>query len=185
MNTIEIPAIGVCREIPSKWSEMTPEQARVTMRLLWDMESGLISPLEFHVRVLYLLLGIKRTWRSVMWENSIEPLPSRRMPTFFCFAKISSAGCLPTPRTVCSRHSTPYRIRCPKSISAAIVCVGRRRSARPDSRGISECPDRPRRILEHPATRGPRPDDRFPVSTAFEASQPGRPVYRPHPSRDL
>ena len=37
MNTIEIPAIGVCREIPSKWSEMTPEQARVTMRLLWDM----------------------------------------------------------------------------------------------------------------------------------------------------
>ena len=59
MNTIEIPAIGVCREIPSKWSEMTPEQARVTMRLLWDMESGLISPLEFHVRVLYLLLGIK------------------------------------------------------------------------------------------------------------------------------
>ena len=34
MNTIEIPAIGVCREIPSKWSEMTPEQARVTMRLL-------------------------------------------------------------------------------------------------------------------------------------------------------
>ena len=25
----------------------------------------------------------------------------------------------------------------------------------------------------------------FPVSTAVEASQPGRPVYRPHPSRDL
>lgn len=69
MNTIEIPAIGVCREIPSKWSEMTPEQARVTMRLLWDMESGHISPLEFHERVLYLLLGIKRTWRSVMWEK--------------------------------------------------------------------------------------------------------------------
>lgn len=96
MNTIEIPAIGVCREIPSKWSEMTPEQARVTMRLLWDMESGHISPLEFHVRVLYLLLGIKRTWRSVMWENSIEPLPSRRMPTFFALRK--------SPRLAVYRH---------------------------------------------------------------------------------
>ena len=107
MNTIEIPAIGVCREIPSKWSEMTPEQARVTMRLLWDMESGLISPLEFHVRVLYLLLGIKRTWRSVMWEKLNRAVAEQKNANI------------------------------------------------------------------------------FPVSTAFEASQPGRPVYRPHPSRDL
>lgn len=83
MNTIEIPAIGVCREIPSKWSEMRPEQARVTMRLLWDMESGLISPLEFHVRVLYLLLGIKRTWRSVMWEKLNRAVAEQKNANIF------------------------------------------------------------------------------------------------------
>lgn len=91
MNTIEIPAIGVCREIPSKWSEMTPEQARVTMRLLWDMESGLISPLEFHVRVLYLLLGIKRTWRSVMWEKLNRAAAEQKNANIFW--RIGHFGC--------------------------------------------------------------------------------------------
>lgn len=185
MNTVEIPAIGVRREIPSKWSEMTPEQARATMRLLWDMESGLISPLEFHVRVLYLLLNIKRTWHSVMWENSIELLPSRRMPTFSALRKPPRLAVYrhrgrPAPDI---RHHTESAARNPYR-RPSFAWAGRR-SARPNSRGISECLDRPRRILKHPATRGSRPDDRFPVSTAFEASQPGRPAYRPHPSRDL
>src|SRR5699024_12864178 len=66
---------------------------------------------------------------------SIEPLPNRRMPTFFCFAKTSSAGCLPTPRTVCSRHSTPYIIDRKStrlnsshvSISYAVFCLKKKK----------------------------------------------------------
>lgn len=84
MNTIEIPAIGVRREFPSKWSEMTPEQTRVTMRLLWDMEYGIISPLEFHVRVLYHLLNIKRSWRSVMWEKLNPTAAEQKNANIFC-----------------------------------------------------------------------------------------------------
>ena len=135
MNTIEIPAIGVCREIPSKWSEMTPEQARVTMRLLWDMESGLISPLEFHVRVLYLLLGIKRTWRSVMWEKLNRAVAEQKNANIFLLCENllgwlftdTEDGLLPTFDTIQNPlpeiHIGSHRLRGPADALQDLILV--------------------------------------------------------------
>ncbi|MFR2061598.1 MAG: hypothetical protein ACLS37_07040 [Alistipes sp.] len=135
MNTIEIPAIGVCREIPSKWSEMTPEQARVTMRLLWDMESGLISPLEFHVRVLYLLLGIKRTWRSVMWEKLNRAVAEQKNANIFLLCENllgwlftdTEDGLLPTFDTIHNPlpeiHIGSHRLRGPADALQDLILV--------------------------------------------------------------
>ena len=135
MNTIEIPAIGVCREIPSKWSEMIPEQARVTMRLLWDMESGLISPLEFHVRVLYLLLGIKRTWRSVMWEKLNRAAAEQKNANIFLLCENllgwlftdTEDGLLPTFDTIQNPlpeiHIGSHRLRGPADALQDLILV--------------------------------------------------------------
>lgn len=69
MNTIEIPEAGIRQEVPACWDEMPPDQTRFALRLVWDMENGEISPLEFHVRMLYKLLNIHRTARTIFWEG--------------------------------------------------------------------------------------------------------------------
>lgn len=69
MNTIEILELGIKRDVPSKWDEMSAAEICFAMYLLWDMEHGKISPLEFHIRMLYKFLNIRRSWRTVRWER--------------------------------------------------------------------------------------------------------------------
>ena len=69
MNTIEIPERGIVRSFPSAWSEMTPAQVRHIFRLYYRCMNAQRSPLEFNIRVLYYLLDIRRSWRSVMLDR--------------------------------------------------------------------------------------------------------------------
>lgn len=98
------------------------------MRLLWDMESGLISPLEFHVRVLYLLLGIKRTWRSVMWEKLNRAAAEQKNANIFLLCENllgwlftdTEDGLLPTFDTIQNPlpeiHIGSHRLRGPATL---------------------------------------------------------------------
>ena len=66
MITVEIEGTGRSAMVPSSWDEMTPRQVRETFRI-FDLcvRSGL-SPLDFNVRVLYMLLGVRRTLRGLI-----------------------------------------------------------------------------------------------------------------------
>ncbi len=61
MNTIEIPDLGVVRTYPSEWEEMNQEQLLYVMKYALFLITGQMSLLEFKVKVLYYLIGIKRT----------------------------------------------------------------------------------------------------------------------------
>lgn len=77
MNIIEIPELGITQEIPSCWDELSAAEVCFAMRLLWDLEHGRISPLEFHIRMLYKLLHIRRSWRTTRWER-LHPIESEQ-----------------------------------------------------------------------------------------------------------
>lgn len=64
MNTIEVFDSGKIVRMPGSWSEMTPRQVQGVFRLF---ERGLRrgwSPLDFNVRVMWMLLGVRRTLRG-------------------------------------------------------------------------------------------------------------------------
>lgn len=66
MTLIEIPdAKGASIEIPSSWDEMTPQQIRFVFRTHEECVRNGLSPLDFNIRVLYHLMGVKRTFRSI------------------------------------------------------------------------------------------------------------------------
>lgn len=52
-------------EIPSSWDEMTPEQVRFIFRTHDKCVRKHKSPLHFNILVLYHLIGIRRTFRSI------------------------------------------------------------------------------------------------------------------------
>lgn len=61
MNTIEVFETGKVVQVPGSWSEMTPKQVREVFRIFeWCLRHGK-SPLDFNVRVLWMLLGVRRT----------------------------------------------------------------------------------------------------------------------------
>ena len=69
MTTIEIPMIGAAISIPSSWEELSPKQVchiiklyDKSLRLEWSL-------LDFNVRVLYYLMGMKYNARSIRWEK--------------------------------------------------------------------------------------------------------------------
>jgi hypothetical protein len=73
MNTIEVFETGKVVQVPGSWREMTPEQVRGVFRIFeWCLRHGK-SPLEFNVRVLWMLLGVRRTvkgWLADIFNGS-------------------------------------------------------------------------------------------------------------------
>lgn len=69
MTKIEIYETGTTVEIPSSWDEMTPRQVCDVMKIYTRCVESQSSPLEFNVRVLYYLMGMKHNARSVRWER--------------------------------------------------------------------------------------------------------------------
>ena len=65
MNRIDIFETGQFTEIPASWDEMTPEQIQFVFRTFDYCVRHDKSPLEFNVRVLYHLLGIKPMLKRV------------------------------------------------------------------------------------------------------------------------
>lgn len=69
MTTIEISQTGAKCSIPSSWDELSPDQVCHILQL-YDKSVRLgWSLLDFNVRVLYYLMGIKYNWCSVRWEK--------------------------------------------------------------------------------------------------------------------
>lgn len=69
MNTIEVFETGKVVQVPGSWREMTPEQMRGVFRIFeWCLRRGK-SPLDFNVRVLWMLLGVRRTVKG--WFTDI------------------------------------------------------------------------------------------------------------------
>lgn len=64
MNTLEIFETGRSVSIPSSWNEMTPKQVRGVFRIFDQCVRKGLSPLDFNVRVLYMLIGVKRTFHG-------------------------------------------------------------------------------------------------------------------------
>lgn len=62
MTEIEIYGKGRKVLIPSSWDEMTPEQVRFVFRTYQECRDKGRSPLEFNVRVMLRLLGLRRSW---------------------------------------------------------------------------------------------------------------------------
>ncbi len=78
MNIIEIPGTGKTASVPSSWDEMSPKQVRETFRIFdYCVRSGL-SPLDFNVRVLYMLLDIRKTVRGFFQDISGSEAFQRR-----------------------------------------------------------------------------------------------------------
>lgn len=69
MNTIEVFETGKVVQVPGSWSEMTPKQVREVFRIFeWCLRRG-ESPLDFNVRVLWMLLRVRRTVKG--WFTDI------------------------------------------------------------------------------------------------------------------
>lgn len=64
MNTVEIYETGKLAEIPSSWNEMPPKQVQGVFRLFDRCVRKGLSPLDFNVRALYFLMGVRRTLRG-------------------------------------------------------------------------------------------------------------------------
>lgn len=64
MTELSIYENGAVSLIPSSWEEMTPEQVRNVFKIYDDCLRGNASTLEFNVRVLYMLLGLKFSRRA-------------------------------------------------------------------------------------------------------------------------
>lgn len=69
MNTIEVFETGKVVQVPGSWSEMTPEQVRGVFRIFDRCLRRGESPLDFNVRVLWMLLGVRRTVKG--WFTDI------------------------------------------------------------------------------------------------------------------
>lgn len=73
MNTIEVFETGKVVQVPGSWSEMTPEQVRGVFRIFERCLRRGESPLDFNVRVLWMLLGVRRTvkgWFADIFNGS-------------------------------------------------------------------------------------------------------------------
>lgn len=73
MNTIEVFETGKVVQVPGSWSEMTPEQVRGVFRIFERCLRRVESPLDFNVRVLWMLLGVRRTvkgWFADIFKGS-------------------------------------------------------------------------------------------------------------------
>ena len=69
MNTIEAFETGKVVQVPGSWREMTPEQVRGVFRIFERCLRRGESPLDFNVRVLWMLLGVRRTVKG--WFTDI------------------------------------------------------------------------------------------------------------------
>lgn len=69
MNTIEVFETGKVVQVPGSWREMTPEQVRGIFRIFERCLRRGESPLDFNVRVLWMLLGVRRTVKG--WFTDI------------------------------------------------------------------------------------------------------------------
>lgn len=69
MNTIEVFETGKVVQVPGSWREMTPEQVRGVFRIFERCHRRGKSPLDFNVRVLWMLLGVRRTVKG--WFTDI------------------------------------------------------------------------------------------------------------------
>lgn len=69
MNTIEVFETGKVVQVPGSWSEMTPKQVREVFRIFERCLRRGKSPLDFNVRVLWMLLGVRRTVKG--WFTDI------------------------------------------------------------------------------------------------------------------
>lgn len=73
MNTIEVFETGKVVHVPGSWREMTPEQVRGVFRIFERCLRRGESPLDFNVRVLWMLLGVRRTvkgWFADIFNGS-------------------------------------------------------------------------------------------------------------------
>lgn len=73
MNTIEVFETGMVVQVPGSWREMTPEQVRGVFRIFERCLRRGESPLDFNVRVLWMLLGVRRTvkgWFADIFNGS-------------------------------------------------------------------------------------------------------------------
>lgn len=69
MDTIEVFETGKVVQVPGSWSEMTPKQVRGVFRIFERCLRRGESPLDFNVRVLWMLLGVRRTVKG--WFTDI------------------------------------------------------------------------------------------------------------------
>ncbi len=69
MNTIEVFETGKVVQVPGSWSEMSSRQVREVFRIFERCLRRGESPLDFNVRVLWMLLGVRRTVRG--WLSDI------------------------------------------------------------------------------------------------------------------
>lgn len=69
MNTIEVFETGKVVQVPGSWREMTPKQVRGVFRIFERCLRRGESPLDFNVRVLWMLLGVRRTVKG--WSTDI------------------------------------------------------------------------------------------------------------------
>ena len=69
MNTSEVFETGKVVQVPGSWREMTPEQVRGVFRIFERCLRRGESPLDFNVRVLWMLLGVRRTVKG--WFTDI------------------------------------------------------------------------------------------------------------------
>ena len=73
MNTIEVFETGKVVQVPGSWREMTPEQVRGVFRIFERCLRRGESPLDFNVRVLWMLLRVRRTvkgWFADIFNGS-------------------------------------------------------------------------------------------------------------------
>ncbi|MBQ9597946.1 MAG: hypothetical protein IJR34_06825 [Bacteroidales bacterium] len=70
MTRIDIYGTDKWAEIPSSWDEMTPAQIRFVFKTYDECLRKGASPLDFNIRVLYHLLGIRR--RTPAWKIAPE-----------------------------------------------------------------------------------------------------------------
>lgn len=69
MNTLEIPERGVMVDVPGHWDEMSAKQLQSVLESAFLFCAGQLSYHDFMTRAFYKLAGIRRNWRSVMWER--------------------------------------------------------------------------------------------------------------------
>jgi hypothetical protein len=66
MITVEVN--GKTARVPSSWDEMSPRQVRETFRIFDRCVRKGLSPLDFNVRELYMLLGVRKTLRGLFQD---------------------------------------------------------------------------------------------------------------------
>lgn len=77
MTQIEIYETGRRLQLPSSWDEMTPEQVRFAFRTYGDCVEKGGSPLEFNLKVLRHLLGLRFTAGTMLSERLADGAATR------------------------------------------------------------------------------------------------------------